>query len=200
MIYIFDFDGVIKDSVKIKGIAFRELYLDESEEIADLIYKDHLQNGGMPRAQKFSRWEKRFFGRSLSNERSDLLHSRFKEIVVNRVIKSDYIPGFKEYFKSLESSLCYVCTASPEEEAKFIIKNLGINFAEIMGSPKSKTEIIMSIMKKTSTKPSDIVYFGDSDKDLLACVECRVPFVPINYTGSLLQIPEKIMFSDLSSF
>ena len=197
MIYIFDFDGVIKDSVQIKGIAFRELYLDESVEIADLIYDDHLQNGGMPRAQKFSRWEKQFFGRNLSNERSVSLHSRFEQIVVNRVLESDFIPGFQKFFKSLDPSSCYVCTASPEEEARFIIKKLGINFSEIMGSPRSKTEIIMTILKKTSTLPSDVVYFGDSDKDLLACVECRVPFVPINYTGSLLQMPKKIMFDDL---
>ena len=134
---------------------------------------------------------------SVDGKNSLSLHSRFEQIVVNRVLESDFIPGFQKFFKSLDPSSCYVCTASPEEEARFIIKKLGINFSEIMGSPRSKTEIIMTILKKTSTLPSDVVYFGDSDKDLLACVECRVPFVPINYTGSLLQMPKKIMFDDL---
>lgn len=198
MIFIFDFDGVIKDSVDIKGNAFRELYIHESQEIADLIYYDHLQNGGMPRSEKFDRWEKLFFGRNLTTHRSVELHARFKQIVVNRVLESDFIPGFQQFFKSLDPSKCYVCTATPQDEARFIMKKLGLNFSEIWGAPLSKTEIITSILKKTSALPSEALYFGDSDKDLVACIECSVPFVPINFTGSLLSLPKKITFQDFN--
>ena len=43
-LYIFDFDGVLVDSVEIKAKAFNELYRPYGSEIAEKIVFHHIQN------------------------------------------------------------------------------------------------------------------------------------------------------------
>ena len=44
---LWDFDGVISESVQAKTEAFRELYKCHGEEISDQVVEHHLSNGGM---------------------------------------------------------------------------------------------------------------------------------------------------------
>ena len=44
---ILDFDGVIVDSVGIKGEAFAEIYRRFGEDIAQKVFAHHISNGGM---------------------------------------------------------------------------------------------------------------------------------------------------------
>lgn len=56
--YIFDFDGVIKDSINVKTKAFLKIYEKEGQEIAQQVKKYHLNNGGVTRIKKFQYYEK----------------------------------------------------------------------------------------------------------------------------------------------
>jgi beta-phosphoglucomutase-like phosphatase (HAD superfamily) len=49
---LFDFDGVIVESVYVKTEAFRELFAGESEYLSEIL-AFHLANGGMSRYTKF---------------------------------------------------------------------------------------------------------------------------------------------------
>ena len=50
---IFDFDGVIVDSVDVKGLAFAEIYSKYGGGIAEKVLSHHRSNGGMSRKVKF---------------------------------------------------------------------------------------------------------------------------------------------------
>ena len=50
---IWDFDGVIKDSVDLKGEAFKKLFEDQKIDIKNKIYKHHNANGGLSRFKNF---------------------------------------------------------------------------------------------------------------------------------------------------
>ena len=54
--YIFDFDGVIKDSVRVKSDAFVLLYASEGEEFQKRVEEYHLAHGGISRYEKFRLW------------------------------------------------------------------------------------------------------------------------------------------------
>ena len=58
VIFIFDFDGVIAESVSAKTDAFREMYLPYGEEIANQVVDYHINHGGVSRFEKFKYWEK----------------------------------------------------------------------------------------------------------------------------------------------
>ena len=53
-ILVFDFDGVLADSVNIKANAFAELYSPYGSEIVERVVTHHLANGGMSRFDKFN--------------------------------------------------------------------------------------------------------------------------------------------------
>ena len=53
-ILVFDFDGVLADSVDIKADAFAELYSPYGSEIVEQVVAHQLANGGMSRFEKFN--------------------------------------------------------------------------------------------------------------------------------------------------
>ena len=57
---IFDFDGVIAESVEIKTEAFRDMYSSYGKDISDSVVDHHLINGGMSRFEKFPLYHNRF--------------------------------------------------------------------------------------------------------------------------------------------
>ena len=52
-IIIFDFDGVLVDSVEIKTNAFAFIYKEYGDDIVDKVIYHHRLNGGMSRYKKF---------------------------------------------------------------------------------------------------------------------------------------------------
>ena len=64
---IFDFDGVILDSVSIKTEAFAELYLQYGKIIQNKVVQYHLKHGGISRYNKIKYFHSEFLGnRNLS--------------------------------------------------------------------------------------------------------------------------------------
>ena len=57
---IFDFDGVVAESGKIKTQAFAELYQSYGEAIVAAVVQHHNQNGGMSRYRKFRYYQQHF--------------------------------------------------------------------------------------------------------------------------------------------
>ena len=92
----FDFDGVIAESVSAKTDAFREMYAPYGEEIANQVVEYHINHGGVSRFEKFKFWEKKFFNKDISEERVDELAKQFSNLVLNKVIVSDEVPGVGE--------------------------------------------------------------------------------------------------------
>ena len=60
-IIFWDFDGVIKDSVPVKGEAFRKLFIKYGSDISEKVVDHHYKNGGVSRYEKI-----RFLSRKLS--------------------------------------------------------------------------------------------------------------------------------------
>ena len=57
---IFDFDGVIKDSVDIKTNAFAEIFSKYGTSIVDKVLDHHKMNGGISRFEKIKHYYKQF--------------------------------------------------------------------------------------------------------------------------------------------
>ena len=51
-LFIFDFDGVIVDSVDIKTEAFGEIYSNYGSSITEKVKNYHIENGGLSRYEK----------------------------------------------------------------------------------------------------------------------------------------------------
>ena len=77
---IFDFDGVILESVHVKARAFRSLFVAYPEQ-QDRIVQLHLQHGGWSRYEKFRRIYADFLHLPLSDEKMVRLDSAFRALV-----------------------------------------------------------------------------------------------------------------------
>jgi phosphoglycolate phosphatase-like HAD superfamily hydrolase len=181
-VLIYDFDGVICDSVGLKTDAFVELYRTESESIQKLIREYHLANGGISRFEKIKYFETVLLGKLYSEEDNIKLGQIFAELVKEKVIRSPFVLGVKEFLeKHSTDTLQYICTGTPEFEIKEIIERRGIGylFKGLFGSPTIKSTIIQNIISEVGCTKDDCLFFGDALTDYKAASDSNVRFIGI---------------------
>lgn len=186
--FVFDFDGVIKDSVHAKTVAFQKIYENEEKEILRKVKDYHLKNGGMPRFQKFKYYEETLLKKKVSDDKINELCSKFSIIVKDKVINCKPIPGILIFLSKLKEKriLTAINSATPLNELNEIIykSNYDKYFDKVYGSPSSKTENLLSIMNDYKINLDDIIFFGDAKSDLLAAQELNIDFIGV---GSFLK-------------
>lgn len=179
---IYDFDGVIADSNDVKKNAFQKMYSKYGEKISIDIGNHHLLNGGMSRYDKLRLYHKKYLNINLSDDSLIELANEFSNIVLDDVVKADYIPGVKEYiYMTQKKYKLFISTGTPTKEIKEILRRRGIDefFTDVFGSPEKKEKHLKQILSKYKMNPNDLIFFGDSKSDLLAAKTCNINFILI---------------------
>ena len=177
---IFDFDGVITESVQIKSAGFSEIYKPYGPATVKKVVKHHEANGGMSRFKKIKFYHKTFLNTSLSNQEINHIANQFSEYVVNRVVNAQYVPDALEFIKhSYGNYKLFISTGTPTTEIKKILKLKKIMkyFKSVYGSPASKSNHINVICTENNIKSDELIFFGDSYSDLEAATKNSVKFV-----------------------
>lgn len=179
---VYDFDGVICDSVNVKTAAFAEMYEPYGEEVVAGVVAYHLANGGISRFEKFKYYSKNLLGKNISEEEVFELAKQFSDLVKQKVIQSAYLNGAYSFLKDhAKSHMQFICTGTPETEIIEILnaRNISAFFTSIYGSPKTKDRILSIIMKDYQLKKSDILFIGDAITDYKAAITTGVSFLGI---------------------
>lgn len=178
--FIFDFDGVILDSLDCKTEAFYQMYLQYGKEIAEKVRHYHILNGGVSRFEKFKIWHKEHLGVDLSEKEIQELADRFSELVFEKVVSSTPIPGAIEFIKRHSRDFnFFIISGTPDDEIKKICDSIGISscFKEILGSPKNKKEWCTYLKAKyDDITSSNTIFLGDALSDYEAAKENRFYF------------------------
>lgn len=180
--FVFDFDGVLADSVEIKATAFGELYAPHGEDIAAQVMDHHRNHGGMTRREKFLRWHKTFLDRDLNPQELEELSDRFSALVVDKVVTANEIPGAREFLSTWHGRLpLFVDSATPDNEIVEIISRRGLEqyFISVHGSDHSKVDNLRSILAENHLEPELVLFFGDAGSDLAAARACGTDFMGI---------------------
>lgn len=176
--FIFDFDGVIKDSVHVKSEAFLKLYANEGEEFLSRVKRYHLENGGVSRYEKFKTWNG-WLGRTNDLDYINKQAADFAKLVVQEVVQSPYVQGALESIRLAgEKGKCFVATGTPDSEIKEILKRLGLisEFDEIFGSSQKKQNIVEGILQRHRIVKTEALFIGDAKTDYHAAVLNGVDF------------------------
>lgn len=176
--FIFDFDGVIKDSVKVKSEAFVQLYASEGEEFQQKVEQYHLANGGISRYVKFKVWNE-WLGRSTSEEAIDELAKNFAQLVIDSVVASPYVNGAMAAVESAsDKALSFIATGTPDDEINLILTQLEIRkfFREAHGSSRKKVIIVKDILERFQLYPSKVLFIGDAKTDYNAALDNGLDF------------------------
>ena len=179
---IFDFDGVIAESVQVKTDAFAELYKPYGSDIVKKVVDHHETNGGMSRYEKIHLYHESFLNKTVTGEVIATLANQFSDLVVEKVIAAPYVPGALEYIqKCYKHYKLFISTGTPTEEMKQILEDRKIAqyFTDVFGSPDKKTIHINSIESRYGISSNKLIFYGDSNSDLDAAENANIPFVLI---------------------
>ena len=177
---IFDFDGVLVESLDIKTSAFGKLFEDGGRDFSEKVVRYHIDNSGVSRYEKIRFIYKEMLKRDLDEETFVRLCNKFSDLVAEEVIKAAYVPGALDFLeKHVSDYSFYICSATPVEELKKIIKERDMYkfFKKIYGSPSSKKDIVKEILSECGLEGTEAVYVGDALSDYNAARENGVNFV-----------------------
>ena len=206
-VYIFDCDGVILDSNKLKIKAMKNVLLDMkfSNEKVDKCISYFKHNFGKSRFHHV----KYFIHNILCGESVE--YDATEQEILNKYslqckklyMIADITPGFVEFINGL-TGIKYVASGSEQAELREVFreKKLDIYFDEIYGSPTTKSELVKNILNNSSF--SKVVFIGDAVSDFEAAEKNEIDFIfysPYsNVTGQMLKLAQNNGFPVLNSY
>lgn len=177
---LFDFDGVLAESVNVKTEAFRKLYLPYGDDIAIRVVNHHLENGGVSRYEKIKLYHESWLNTKLTEAHLEELLQSFSDLVLEAVVNAPEVRGASEFLKKLKDKYDkWIITGTPTEEMKIIAQRRRITqyFEDIFGSPKGKIEWVEFIIENWKIKPEETIFVGDALSDFEAAKRNGVLFI-----------------------
>lgn len=191
---LFDFDGVILESVNVKTDAFRALFKQYPAHLPAIV-RYHLKNSGVNRLQKFDHIHNRILHRPLLPGQKRKLATDFAALVFAKVLACRFVPGALMLLKSLHKKIpLYVISATPEKELKEIILRRGLKrfFKRVYGFPTSKAEAIKLVLRSGDWLPKEALYIGDARADWEAARQTGVQFMGRISRGQNRPFPKSV--------
>lgn len=192
---IFDFDGVIVQSVKIKAQAFVEVYRNEDPAVYPAILEYQHRHGGVSRRKKFEHFEKDFFGRTPTPASIEDLSRQFTAIVHDAVVACPFVEGALQALEQLHSRVpLYLVSGTPEDELIAIIRARQLDrfFKLVRGAPMTKIEAFQAITNGASLPASRVVTVGNSLTEFEAACELGLRFVAIVPPNETSRFPTSV--------
>ncbi len=200
---IFDFDGVILDSVPTKTEGFKKLFENFPNEVVDKLIEYHIQNGGISRYKKIKYFFNELLHQDISEDEVLNYANRYsiitKEELTNpKYIIEDAINFIKQNHKKYNM---HIASGADESDLHYICEKLDLSqyFHSIHGSPIIKSDIVKTILEFNNYKNEETILIGDSINDYEAAKENAVEFYGYNNqkfknSSKYLTSFEKVLF------
>lgn len=187
-----DFDGVIVDSMNIKGQGFARVYAGEdSAKVAEVLeYQRH--HGGVSRGPKFVHFERNVFGREGDVETIDRLTSTYHRIVFDAVIACPFVPGAELFLQRAAGQIeLHVISGTPHDELLEIVERRSLTpfFRSITGGPTSKRDAFARILAENHHSAAHTGAIGDAMTEYVAAKELGMPFIGVVPSGMQSPFP-----------
>jgi phosphoglycolate phosphatase-like HAD superfamily hydrolase len=191
--WVFDCDGVLLNSNKVKSDAFYQTALPYGKGAASKLLAFHIENGGISRFEKFNY----FFSEILSekNYEQSLASAldTFSLYCNQGIIECEMSPNLIVLLNRLRTlgKKVFVVSGGHQEELRsiFSTRKLDILFEGIFGSPDDKVKILnREISSREIILPA--IFFGDSRYDFEAAHRCGLDFIFVSDWTEFEEWPE----------
>jgi len=175
---IFDCDGVIFDSNKVKTDAFYNAALPYGASAAEALMEYHAKHGGISRYVKFEYFLKNIVKTKIEKTKLDILLDDYACEVLEGLLSCQISPGINK-LRRITQSKWLVVSGGDQNEIRnvFARRNLVENFnGGIFGSPETKDTIFSRELRSNNIK-LPALYIGDSKYDYQAAKAANIDFV-----------------------
>jgi phosphoglycolate phosphatase-like HAD superfamily hydrolase len=177
---VFDCDGVVLNSNKVKTEAFYKAALPYGKVAAKLLVEYHVARGGISRYKKFE-WFMREVQGQEGPDVNQLLDAYANE-VKQGLLSCDIAEGLFELRKKSANANWLIASGGDQDELRSVFAERGL--AElfdggIFGSPDSK-DIILSREIKSGNIRNSALFIGDSKYDILAAKKAKIDILFVN--------------------
>lgn len=206
---LFDFDGVIIDSLPVKAEAFAYAVADYPQYQIDMFVQFHKDNGGMSRFLKFEHFLRNISKEEVAPEKISKFAKKFSNYVQKELSSPKYIIlDVINYIKIKQNVYSfYIISASDDVELKGLCRQYGIDslFKGIHGTPPlNKTELMRDVLQIYNIDKESVVYIGDSRNDYDASKNNGIRFFGYNnpqlknfhdaeYLDDILELDQKLI-------
>ena len=181
---LWDFDGVILDSMKVRDKGFEMIFKDFEKNKVEQLLEYHRINGGLSRDVKIKYFYNEILGKEISNERVLEYAEKFSEVMRERLIDpknliQESVAFIKENYKQYNF---HIVSGSDQKELRFLCKELKLDsyFISIYGSPTPKNDLVLNAINKFNYNKKNICLIGDSINDFEAADKNNIKFYGYN--------------------
>jgi len=181
---LFDFDGVILDSMPIRDYGFKKIFEDFDNDLVDKLSEYHDQNGGLSRYVKIKYFFNNVLKQEISKEEIASYAENFSIIMRRELIDKKYLMiNTLNFIKrnSLKYNM-HIVSGSDEKELQYLCKVLEIDnyFQSINGSPAHKNDLVKNLLIKNQYLNNETILIGDSINDYDAAKMSNLDFYGFN--------------------
>lgn len=181
---LWDFDGVILDSMEIRDSGFEEVLKDFPKADIQRLLNFHRKNGGLSRYVKFRYFFEEIRNRKIDEDEVNQWAQKFSAIMLSLLNDPELI--IKDSFQFIKANYknhnFHIVSGSDGNELRKICSALELDnyFLSIEGSPTPKTKLVDDLIKKYGYDKKSICLIGDSQNDADAALKNEIEFFGYN--------------------
>lgn len=185
---VFDFDGVLVDSVAVKQSAYFDVFAGVSNALV-VVERVLRKNSGGDRYQIINNILRQLAADGILDPSDDIAAlcgfyaEKYNCICEEHATScSEMIDVSKNLPVLAKHYALYINSDTPEEPLKRIIIRRGWqrHFREVFGRPGTKIDNLEKIMKREKIDPDEAVFVGDEQRDMDATLQCGCHFAGIH--------------------
>ena len=179
----FDVDGVLIDSMHVKGEAFAALF---DARYRSSIVALHHRHGGTNRRAKIRMIFEQVLALEPQRGEIDELVQSYSELILGKILTCPEVPGAREALSVLSRIFpLHAVSATPQVELEEILhhRDLLHFFQSVHGHPSTKISVIGKLIEHHNYVSESCFLIGDSLSDLAAARTWDVPFIFVHHSG-----------------
>jgi len=179
---VFDCDGVVLNSNKIKTQAFYETTKHYGHEQAQALVDFHIQNGGISRYIKIEYFLTDILGKELKEKELKGLLENFSDEVKKSLLNCEIASGLELLREKTKDANWLIVSGGDQNELREVFTQRGINKlfdGGIFGSPDDKKLILAREIEQGNIS-ENAIFLGDSKYDFEASQSCNMDFLFIS--------------------
>ena len=176
---VFDCDGVILNSNKIKTQAFYDVAKVYGHDPAQTLKDYHVQNGGISRYKKFEHLLTNILQKPVESQELKKLLSNFSKEVKIALLVCEVAKNIKKLRDKTKNTKWLIVSGGDQIELREVFKQRGLDVyfdGGIFGSPDDKNTILKNEIGKCNIIGKSL-FLGDSMYDYQAATTAQMDFI-----------------------